>query len=32
MIFQSYEFELWDLKNNTEYEILMEIISVSLCR
>ena len=21
MIFQSYEFELWDLKNNTEYEI-----------
>lgn len=21
MIFQSYEFELWDLRNNTEYEI-----------
>lgn len=31
MIFQSYEFELWDLKNNTEYEIPSgEYISVTV--
>lgn len=31
MIFQSYEFELWDLQNNTEYEIPSgEYISVTV--
>lgn len=31
MIFQSYEFELWDLKNDTEYEIPSgEYISVTV--
>ena len=31
MIFQSYEFELWDLQNNTEYEIPSgEYVSVTV--
>ena len=31
MIFQSFEFELWDLQNNTEYEIPNgEYISVTV--